>query len=58
MGIENQLSEKDIREAEITIFAVDIEVEKRERFEGKKIIQVSVQDAIKNPKRVFGKLQS
>lgn len=58
MGIENQLSEKDIREAEITLFAVDIEVEKRERFDGKKIIQVSVQDAIKNPKRVFEKLQS
>jgi fructose-specific phosphotransferase system IIB component len=58
MGIENQLSEKDIREAEITIFAVDIEVEKRERFDGKKIIQVPVQDAIKNPKRVFEKLQS
>jgi len=58
MGIENQLSEKDIREAEITIFAVDIEVEKRERFNGKKIIQVPVQDAIKNPGRLFEKLQA
>src|SRR5256885_12750376 len=32
MGIENELSENDIKQAQIAIFAVDIEVEKRERF--------------------------
>jgi fructose-specific phosphotransferase system IIB component len=56
MGIENELSAKDIREAEIAIFAVDIDVEQRERFDGKKIIQVAVQEAIKNPKAVFAKI--
>ncbi len=58
MGIENELSAKDIREADIALFAVDIDVEQRERFNGKKIIQVPVQEAIKNPKAVLEKLKS
>lgn len=56
MGIENELSKKTIAEAEAVVFAVDIDVEKRERFEGKKIVMVSVQEAIKNPKGVLAKL--
>jgi fructose-specific phosphotransferase system IIB component len=58
MGIENELSAVDIRDADVAIFAVDIEVEKRERFDGKKIVQVPVQQAIKNPKALFEKLSS
>lgn len=57
MGIENQLSDNDIRQAQIAIFAVDIEIEGRERFHSVKIIQVPVQEAIKNPKGVFAKIQ-
>jgi fructose-specific phosphotransferase system IIB component len=56
MGIENELSEKEIRQADIVIFAVDIEVEQRERFDGVKVIQVPVQEAIKNPKGIFEKI--
>ena len=37
------------------IFAVDIEVEKKERFDGKKIVQTGVAEAIKNPKGVLAK---
>jgi len=55
MGIENELSAKDIREADVAVFAVDIEVERRERFSGKKIVQVPVKEAIKNPKAVLEK---
>jgi len=57
MGIENELSESDIRQADVAIFAADIEVEKRERFQKIKILRVSVQEAIKNPRGVFAKLQ-
>ena len=56
MGIENELTAQDIREAEVAIFAVDIEVERRERFAKTRIVQVSVQQAIKNPQAVFAKL--
>ncbi len=57
MGIENGLTERDIREAEITILANDIEIEGRERFNGMKIIQISLQDAIRNPEGIFRKIQ-
>src|SRR5206468_8007116 len=55
MGIENELSKKDIAEADVAIFAVDIDVEHKDRFAGKKIVQVSVSEAIKNPKGVLAK---
>jgi fructose-specific phosphotransferase system IIB component len=55
MGIENELSARDIAAAEVAIFAVDIEVEKKERFDGKKVVKVGVSEAIKNPKGVLAK---
>ena len=55
MGIENELSVQHIHEADIAIFAMDIEVEKRDRFDGKRIVQVTVTEAIKNPKGVLSK---
>jgi len=36
---------------------VDIEIEKRERFEHLRVVQVPVQEAIKNPISVFKKIQ-
>jgi fructose-specific phosphotransferase system IIB component len=57
MGIENELRDADIRQAQVAIFAVDIEIEKRERFGQLKVIQVPVQDVIKNPMSVFKKIQ-
>src|SRR5262245_22673605 len=56
MGIENELSSTDIKAADVVIFAVDIEVEQRERFAGKKIVEIPVAEAIKNPKGVYEKL--
>lgn len=57
IGIENELSEGDIRAADGVIFAADIEVERSERFEDKKVVRVGVQEAIKNPAGVLAKLQ-
>jgi fructose-specific phosphotransferase system IIB component len=55
MGIENELKAAEIRAADVVIFAVDIEVEKKERFEGKRTVRVGVQEAIKNAKGVLAK---
>lgn len=55
MGVENELSVKEIGEAEVAIFAVDIEVEGLDRFDGKKTVRVGVAEAIKNPKGVLAK---
>jgi len=57
MGIENKLTDSDIRQAQVAIFAVDIEIEERERFNGVNIIQVPLQEALKNPEGIFRKLQ-
>jgi fructose-specific phosphotransferase system IIB component len=56
MGIENKLTENDIRQAQLAIFAVDIEVEGRERFNGVKIVQIPLQEALKNPEAIFKNL--
>lgn len=57
MGIENKLTENDIRQAQVAIFAVDIEVEGRERFNGVRVIQVPLQEALKNPEAIFKKIK-
>jgi fructose-specific phosphotransferase system IIB component len=56
MGIENEITASEIAAADAVIFAVDIPVERPERFEGKRIITVPVQLAIKDPKSVFAKV--
>jgi len=56
MGIENELTESDIRDAQYAIFAVGIPVRNKERFSGLKTLEVSVQEAIKNPEAILAKL--
>ncbi|HEY6952155.1 MAG TPA: PTS fructose transporter subunit IIB [Bacteroidota bacterium] len=53
MGIENELTKSDLAKAQAVIFAAEVPVRNRERFEGMKIVEVSVQDAIKNPDAIF-----
>lgn len=56
MGIENRLSEEDISAAELVIFAADIEIEERERFDGLPAIEVPAQLAIKDPAAIFARI--
>jgi len=48
MGIENKLTQQEIQEADAVIFAVDTNVAQRDRFEGKKIVEVSTSEVVKN----------
>jgi fructose-specific phosphotransferase system IIB component len=57
MGIENELSDNDIKQAQAAILAADIEIERVERFQGIKLIRVPVQEAIIDPKGVLAKAQ-
>ncbi len=56
MGVENALSADEIARADVVLLAAGIAVRDRERFEGKRIVEVSVQDAIKDPERVLAAL--
>jgi fructose-specific phosphotransferase system IIB component len=53
MGIENALSADEIARADVVVLAAGIAVRDRERFEGKRIVEVSIGDAIKDPERVL-----
>jgi PTS system fructose-specific IIB component/fructose-specific PTS system IIB-like component len=56
MGVENELSENDIKQAEVAILATDIEIERVDRFRKIRTIRVPVQEAIKNPMSVFTRI--
>lgn len=46
-GVENKLEVKDIQEAFCVILSNDIEIKDKDRFKGKKVIQMGVSDLIK-----------
>ena len=48
LGIENRLSQDEIDDADVVIFAVDTNVAERDRFEGKKIVEIGTTDVVKD----------
>jgi len=54
VGVENELSKEDIKNADFIILACDTSVP-TDRFAGKKVLSVSVSDAIKNSADLFEK---
>jgi fructose-specific phosphotransferase system IIB component len=56
MGVENRLSARDVRDCDVVLLAADIEVEERDRFEGKRIVEVPVKEAIQRPEAVLRRL--
>jgi PTS system fructose-specific IIB component/fructose-specific PTS system IIB-like component len=57
MGIENELTEADIRGAQALIIASEVPIQGRERFGGlARVLEVPVQLAIKHPAEIFGRL--
>lgn len=55
IGRENELSPEAIAAADVVILAVDVKVAGRERFEGKRIIQVPTEVVIKSPSKLLEK---
>ncbi|WP_182201484.1 PTS fructose transporter subunit IIABC [Paraliobacillus salinarum] len=56
IGVENELSAKDIEEADGVIIAADKTVNK-DRFIGKKLVAVGVQEGIRNPEKLIKKIK-
>ena len=56
MGVENELSQADVDAAEVIILATDITIERPERFDRIRKLQVPVQSVLKNPEAIFAKL--
>lgn len=57
IGVENPLTEKDIDEADGIIIASDKDVSK-DRFAGKKLLVVGVQEGIRNPEELIKNVQT
>ena len=54
-GIENNLTEEDIKEAACVILSTDVAIQGEERFHGKKVMRMGVQDLMKKIKDTFDK---
>ena len=57
MGAENEITEEDLKTADIVLIAVGCAVEGLERFDGKRVVEIDVADAIKNPEAAIVKLE-
>lgn len=55
IGIENALNQEQIDNADIVILAADVKVSGMERFDGKRIIQVPTEIAVKSPNKLLEK---
>ena len=56
MGIENALAAADVAAADAVLLAAGIAIRGRERFEGKRVVEVTVQEAIRNAEGVLAAL--
>lgn len=57
IGTEDELTAKEIQEADVVIIAADIKVSGKERFAGKKVVEVPTHIAIKSPKALITKIE-
>lgn len=48
MGIENEITAEEVASADIVFLTNDVEIQNAQRFEGKKIIHISVAEAVKD----------
>lgn len=53
MGLENEITAKDVADADVVIFAVDMNVLRAERFSGKPLVKAGVLEAIKKPAQIL-----
>lgn len=57
IGIEDALTAKEIADADVVLIAADINIAGRERFAGKKIVEVPMRTVVKSPKALLQKIE-
>lgn len=57
IGVEDELSLAKIKEADVVIFAIDVSISGKERFKGKKIIEVPTEVAIRSANGLIAKVE-
>ena len=56
-GIQNELTAADIKDADVIIFSHDIAIRGQERFAGKRIVDVPISLAMKQPKSLISTIE-
>lgn len=56
-GTQDELNTSEISEADVVLIAADIKINGRERFKGKKIIEIPTGLAVKSPTKLIEKLE-
>ncbi len=56
-GIENELTAEDIANADVVIYAHDIAIRGTSRFAGKKVVDVPITMAMKQPKSLISTIE-
>lgn len=58
IGVEDPIPDELIKEADVVIIAADVKVSGKDRFEGKKIIEIPTEVVIKSPNKFIQKVES
>ncbi|RRD40235.1 PTS fructose transporter IIABC [Leptotrichia sp. OH3620_COT-345] len=56
-GTQGELPKSEIEKADIVIIAADIKINGKERFKGKKVVEVATGIAVKSPGKLMEKLE-
>ncbi|WP_338207728.1 PTS fructose transporter subunit IIB [Lactiplantibacillus paraxiangfangensis] len=56
-GMENQLTEEEIKDADIVIIAADVAITGEDRFKGKSVVKVPTNTAIQTPESLLRTIQ-
>lgn len=57
IGTENELTNEQIKEADVVIIAADIKIGGKNRFDGKKVVEVPTNTVIKAPQGLIKKVE-
>lgn len=57
IGIENEITMDDVANADVVVLTKDIAIKNEERFQGKKIVRVTVTQAAKQAPEIISQLE-
>lgn len=57
IGVEDELISENIKNADIVILAIDIQIKGKERFKDKKIVEIPTEVAVHSPTALIKKME-
>lgn len=58
IGQENPLTEEEIKEADVVVLAIDVSISGKERFKGKKVIEVPTKTVVHASDKLIEKIET